>query len=72
MGREVCQAFEMCPLCTPNNKMEEHGRALSVRLEGDHVDAFQARTKIEEAKAIYKQRAPIAQFPNAWFKTKRN
>ena len=60
------------PLCTPNNKLEEHGRAPSIRLEGDRVDDFQARTKIEEAKAIYKTRAPIAEFPNAWIKTKLN
>ena len=28
--------------------------------------------RTEEAKAICKQRAPIAEFPNAWLKTKLN
>ena len=71
-AREDCQACDMRPLCTPNNKMEKHGRAVGIRLEDDRVDAFLARMESEEAKAIYKQRAPIAEFPNAWIKTKLN
>jgi hypothetical protein len=52
--------------------MEKHGRAVSIRLEDDRVDAFLARMETDEAKATYKQRAPIAEFPNAWIKTKLN
>ncbi|MCC6265467.1 MAG: hypothetical protein IT169_17980 [Bryobacterales bacterium] len=54
------------------NQMEKHGRAVSIRLEDDRVDAFLARMETGEAKAIYKKRAPLAEFPNAWLKTKRN
>lgn len=58
--------------CTPNNKTEKHGRAVSIRLEDDRVDAFLARMETDEAKAAYKTRAPIAEFPNAWIKTNLN
>ncbi len=46
--------------------------AVSIRLEDDRVDAFLARMETGEAKAICKKRAPLAEFPNAWSKTKRN
>ena len=45
---------------------------MSIRLEDDRVDAFLARMETGEAKAIYKKRAPLAELPNAWLKTKRN
>jgi len=70
--REDCQACKKRKRCTPNNKMEKHGRAVSIRLEDDRVDAFLARMETDEAKATYKKRAPIAEFPNAWIKTKLN
>ncbi|MDZ7639062.1 MAG: transposase [Bryobacterales bacterium] len=70
--REDCQACEMLTRCTPNNKMEKHGRTVGIRLEDDRVDAFLTKMETEEAKAIYKKRAPIAEFPNAWLKTKLN
>lgn len=71
-SRENCQKCRKRRLCTPNNKMEKHGRAVAIRLEDDRVEAFLARMATAEAKAIYKQRAPIAEFPNAWLKTKLN
>jgi transposase len=70
--REDCQACKKRKSCTPNNKMEKHGRAVSIRLEDDRVDAFLARMETDEATTIYKQRAPIAEFPHAWIKTKLN
>ena len=70
--REDCQACKKRKLCTPNNKMERHGRAVGIRLEDDRVEAFLAKMETPEAKAIYKTRAPIAEFPNAWIKTKLN
>ena len=71
-AREDCQACKMRKLCTPNNKMEKHGRAVGIRLEDDRVEAFLAKMETDAAKAIYKTRAPIAEFPNAWLKTKLN
>ena len=37
-----------------------------------HLTAFKEKMQTEEAKQIYKQRAPAAEFPNAWIKTKLN
>ena len=71
-AREDCQACRMRKRCTPNNQMQKHGRAVSIPLEDERVEAFFARMETEEAKAIYRQRAPIAEFPNAWIKTKLN
>lgn len=71
-AREDCKAWKKRKLCTPNNKMPKHGRTVSIRLEDDRVDAFLARMETDEAKATYKQRALIAEFPNAWIKTKLN
>lgn len=71
-SREDCQACEERLRCTPNNKMPKRGRTVGIRLEDDRVEAFHAKMKTDEAKAAYMLRAPIAEFPNAWIKTKLN
>ena len=50
--------------------MSKHGRAISIELAHPAVDAFDAKMQEASSLAIYKQRAPIAEFPNAWIKTK--
>ena len=46
------------------------GRVIS-RMENDpRVEAFIKKMETEEAKAIYRQRAEVAEFPNAWIKEK--
>ena len=41
------------------------------RLENDpRVEAFIKKMETKEAKAIYKQRSEVAEFPNAWIKDK--
>lgn len=46
------------------------GRSIS-RIENDpRVDAFLKKMETDEAKAIYKQRGEVAEFPNAWIKEK--
>ncbi len=57
-------------LCTPQNAMQKHGRAVSVRVEPEAIERYHGRMATEEAKAIYKQRAPVAEFPHAWLKDK--
>ncbi len=53
--------------CCPQST---RGRSIS-RIENDpRVDAFLKKMKTDEAKAIYKQRAEVAEFPNAWIKEK--
>jgi transposase len=46
-------------------------RLISMRLsENAEVAAFRAKMEIPEAKRIYRQRGPTAEFPNAWIKEK--
>jgi transposase len=62
-----CRVCEFQPQCCPGTK---RGRSL-VRSEAtpERV-AFQAKMETPEAQAIYKQRAGVAEFPNAWIKDK--
>ena len=45
-------------------------RAIMRRVHGPAIVSFIEKMKTEEAKAIYKQRAHLAEFPHAWIKTK--
>jgi transposase len=54
---------ECCP-------MAKKGRSI-IRTElSPAVAAFKSKMQTEEAKQIYRQRAPIAEFSNAWLKSK--
>lgn len=62
-----CRACEFQARCCPGTK---RGRSL-VRSEATpEIVAFQAKMETPEAQAIYKQRAGVAEFPNAWIKDK--
>jgi transposase len=62
-----CRRCEFQPQCCPGTK---RGRSL-VRSEATpEIEAFQAKMETPEAQAIYKQRAGVAEFPNAWIKDK--
>jgi transposase len=66
---EDCQACQYQPRCCPRNAAQ--GRTVSIRVE-EQVDVAAFRKKMEQAEqqAIYKQRGPVAEFPNAWIKDK--
>jgi transposase len=58
-----------CPyreLCSPNKPSRRFVRSEFIPV----IAAFRSRMETEEAKAIYKQRSPIAEFTNAWIKDK--
>ena len=62
-----CRVCEFQPQCCPGTK---RGRSL-VRSEATpEIVTFQAKMETPEAQAIYKQRAGVAEFPNAWIKDK--
>ncbi len=62
-----CRGCEFQARCCPGAK---RGRSL-VRSEATpEMVAFQAKMETPEAQAIYKQRAGVAEFPNAWIKDK--
>ena len=62
-----------CPakqLCCPTLKLKSNGRSVSIQEHDEAVRRFDAKMETETAKAIYKKRAPLIEFPNAWIKTK--
>jgi len=62
-----CRVCEFEAQCCPGTR---RGRSL-VRSEATpEMVAFQAKMETPEAQAIYKQRAGVAEFPNAWIKDK--
>lgn len=54
--------------CCP--RYTSRGRILTHRVEPAAVTAFKAKMETPEAKAIYKQRSQVAEFPFAWIKEK--
>ncbi len=54
--------------CCPNTKIRN--RSIVRGEEDPIVTAFNKRMETEEAKAIYKQRGAVSEFPNAWIKDK--
>jgi hypothetical protein len=64
--REDCLECAQRQHCTPQNAMQKHGRAVSMRVEPAALDSYHAKMQTAEAKAIYKQRAPVVEFPHAW------
>lgn len=64
-----CLSCEYQKQCCPRQAAK--GRMVSVRCsENADVAEFREKMKEEKARAIYKQRGPVAEFPNAWIKEK--
>lgn len=69
-SREECRVCPKRESCTPQNTMPKDGRTVSVRVEPEALTRYHRKMETDTAKAIYKQRAPVAEFPNAWLKDK--
>jgi transposase len=65
---EDCQTCCHKMRCCPQN--ESKGRAIVRGVDAPEVVSYIAKMKTEEAKAIYKRRGEVAEFPNAWLKDK--
>lgn len=64
-----CGGCEFQKRCCP--KHPQQGRLVSIRMtESAKVAAFRAKMETPEARAIYKQRGAVAEFPNCWIKEK--
>lgn len=62
-----CKVCKYQPKCCPKSL----ARTVSIRqTERPEVAAFRKKMEADESKAIYKQRGPVAEFPNAWIKEK--
>ncbi len=62
-----------CParrLCCPKLSLKHGGRSVAASIYDPVIERFDEKMQRPEALAIYKQRAPLAEFPNAWIKTK--
>jgi len=64
----TCAACPFKSQCCPQN--ESKGRRISRAVEAPVVQAFKAKMQTEAAKAIYRLRGALAEFPNAWLKAK--
>jgi len=69
-SRDDCRKCPKRESCTPQNAMPKHGRTVSVRVEPAALTHYHRKMETAPAKAIYRQRAPVAEFPNAWLKDK--
>jgi transposase len=71
-AKQDCQSCSQRQRCTPHNQMQQHGRSISRLREDPWVQQFKDKMATAAAKAIYKRRSPIAEFPHAWLKCKLN
>ncbi len=62
---EDCRICAERPPCSPQNAMAKHGRAVPVAVEPAVVERYHAKMAAGAGKAIYKERAPVAEFPHA-------
>jgi transposase len=65
---ETCAACPFRSECCPGNQY--HGRSVIRAERSPVVQQFAEKMETESAKAIYRQRGAVAEFPNAWLKDK--
>jgi len=63
----ICQA---CPFKTQCCPQTDQGRSLIRSVDAPQVQQFRQKMQTPQAQEIYRQRAPVAEFPNAWIKDK--
>ncbi len=61
-----CRACSFKEKCCPGGKR----RSIVRSVNDPAIEAFIKKMEADEAKEIYKRRAPLAEFPNAWIKQK--
>jgi len=66
--RRDCAACPWKDRCCPGK--ETKGRAITRAVEAPAVRAFIDKMQTEAAKAVYRLRGAVAEFPNAWIKVK--
>ena len=62
-----CQTCPVKDQCCPRTR---RGRSIERRERLPDITAFRQKMQTDEAKAIYKTRSQVAEFPNLWIKTK--
>lgn len=64
----LCAQCRFKEKCCPQNAST--GRSITRAVDAPQVQAFKQKMQSELAKAIYRERGAIAEFPNAWIKEK--
>jgi DDE family transposase len=64
----VCEACPFKARYCPQNALK--GRSITRAVEAPEVRQFREKMQTSQAKEIYRQRGPVAEFPNAWIKAK--
>ena len=64
----VCAQCRFKEHCCPQNASK--GRSITRAVEAAPVQEFKQKMQTPEAKAIYRQRGAVAEFPKAWIKEK--
>ncbi len=67
---EDCRQCPARKKCCPKLSLKDYGRSVSFTLYDPEIEQFDEKMARPEALEIYKKRAPLAEFPNAWIKTK--
>lgn len=67
---EDCRQCPARKKCCPKASLNDSGRSVSFTIYDPEIEQFDEKMACPEALAIYKKRAPLAEFPNAWIKTK--
>jgi len=65
-SEEDCRGCIYKKECCPKSKQ----RMILIKEESPELKSFISKMETEEAKAIYKKRSAVAEFPNAWIKAK--
>ena len=63
----ACAACAFKTQCCPQS---QGGRRINRAVEAPVVQAFKVKMQTDAAKAIYRLRGAVAEFPNAWLKAK--
>jgi transposase len=63
----VCAVCPSKGQCCPQTT---HGRTVTRSVDAPEVQRFREKMQTAQAQEIYRQRAPVAEFPNAWIKDK--
>ena len=66
-SKQDCQTCPAKDQCCPRTR---HGRSIELRVLLPDIAEFRQKMQTDEAKAIYKTRSQVAEFPNLWIKTK--
>jgi len=64
----ICARCRFKEKCCPQNASQ--GRSIKRTVEQAEVEQFKEKMQTPEAQTIYRQRSPVAEFPNAWIKAK--